>query len=673
MKMLAALVLSAVTAVSAFAQSTEYQGPPRSRVTPATDQIIVKWRSSMPASATQRAGKLASAAGVAIQHKRSSTTDTEVFKLDRQMAGEELQAVLDRLNADPAVAFAVADQRRKAQRLPSDPMVADQWYLLSVETAATHTDEAWDLTTGDPATVVAVLDTGVRFEHPDLAGKLLPGYDFVTNAAVANDGGGRDSDASDPGDWLEAADRGQAIFSDCDTQASSWHGTRVASLIGATTDEAFGLAGAGWDTRLLPVRVLGKCGGFDSDIIDGMRWAAGLPVTGVPDNPTPAKIINLSLGGDGACTAAYQQAASEVTAQGSLIIASVGNDGIPVGAPANCDNVLGVSGIRHAGTKVGYSNLGTGADIAAPAGNCVNTTIVDPTPTNPAGTPCVYALLVARDSGTTIPEISTYSNRFSQANFGTSFSAPLVAGAAALINSVNPQFTPAQFTTLLQETASPFPTSSSTTTTFCRVPTNFVQGQECICTTATCGAGMLNTAAAVTAALRPFGVVQATATIDPNVSVNISGTASFGAPGHTVTAYQWSILNVTGATPTIADTAAATTTLQVTGTSRFTLRLRVTDDAGVTDDTDFAMATAQPQTPPASTPIGSGGGGGGSFDWWLLVLGLLPLALPGPRRRRAARARAQSKSRNSSSRDLSEANPSASRSYRRRRRQHFPQ
>lgn len=673
MKMLAALVLSAVAAVPAFAQSREYQGPPRSRTAPATDQIIVKWR-SMPASASQRAGKLASTAGVAIQHKRSSTADTEVFKLERPMDGDELQAVLDRLNADPAVAFAVADQRRQAQRLPSDPMVVDQWYLLSVEASATHTDQAWDLTTGDPATVVAVLDTGVRPEHPDLTGKLLPGYDFVTNVAVANDNDGRDPDASDPGDWIVAADRSQSIFNGCDLGNSSWHGTRVSSLIGATTDvDANGIAGGGWQTRILPVRVLGKCGGFDSDIIDGMRWAAGLTVAGVPNNPTPAKIINLSLGSDGACTAAYQQAANEVTAQGSLIIASVGNDGIPVGAPANCDNVLGVSGVRHAGTKVGYSNLGAGADIAAPAGNCVNTTVVPPSNEDPDGTPCVYSLLVARDSGATMPESPTYSDHYLQANFGTSFSAPLVAAAAALVNSVNPRFTPATFTTLLQESSTPFPNTSATTTTICRIPTNFVQGEECICTTSTCGAGMLNTAAAVTAALRPFAVVTAATTIDPNVSVNINATASFGSPGRTITSYQWSVTGVTGATPTITDTAAATTTLQVTGTSRFTLNLRVTDDTGVTDDTSFAMATTQPQSPPTPIGGGSGGGGGGSFDWWLLVLGLLPLALPGPRRRRAARARAQSKPRNSSSRDLADATLSASRSYRRRRRQHFPQ
>src|SRR5262249_43093311 len=155
--------------------------------------------------------------------------------------------------------------------------------------------------------------TGVRFEHPDLGrvtegGKLLSGYDFVSNAAVANDGDARDADASDPGDWVDDTDRAQPTFSDCTDSSSSWHGTRVSGLIGAMTNNAIGVAGAAFNARILPVRVMGKCGGFDSDIIAGMRWAAGLTVVGVPDNPTPANVINLSLGGDGACTAAYQSA-----------------------------------------------------------------------------------------------------------------------------------------------------------------------------------------------------------------------------------------------------------------------------------------------------------------------------------------------------------------------------
>jgi serine protease len=660
MKMLAAVVLSALVALPAFAQAAEYQGP-RLRAPDSTDQIIVRWRSdakaTLAAAPAQRAGKLTASSGLSIQHKRRSTSNTDVYKLDHPMSGSELQAVLDKLNADPDVAFAVADKRRQIQQIPSDPLYVNQWYFGSVEPAATRTEQAWDITTDiDGSTVVAVLDTGVRPDHPDLVNpslginKLLPGYDFISDARVANDGDGPDADASDPGDWVDATDRATPFFANCTARSSAWHGTRVSSMIGAASNEGGGMAGAGWGTMILPVRVLGKCGGFDSDIIDGMRWAAGLQVAGAPTNTQPADIINLSLGGDDDCNAAYQSAVDEVTAQGTLIVASVGNDGVSPGTPSNCSGVLGVGGIRHIGTKIGFSNLGPGTDISAPGGNCVN----DGPPFTDAA-PCLYAVQAAIDLGTTVPTGFGYTDKVVRPNFGTSFSAPLVAGAAALMHSVNPRLTPDQFTTLLQESASPFPTSSANTNTICRVPTNFVQGTECICTTVTCGAGMLNTAAAVNAALKPFGIVTSTATINPSTAISISAATSFAADPRTVASYQWSIVNVTGATPAIVDAAAASTTLQVGGNSRFTLRLRVTDDAGATDDTDFAMVTTtppEPQTPPASSPIGQSDGGGGSFDWWLLFLGLLPLALPALRRRRVA-------------------NSSAGRGHRRRRREHF--
>lgn len=664
MKMLAAVVLSAFVALPAFAQTREYQGP-RLRAPDATDQIIVRWKteakSTLAASPAQRAGKLTASSGLTIQHKRRSTPNTDVYKLDHAMSGSELQAVLDKLNADPDVAFAVADKRRQIQAVPTDPLYGNQWYFGSVEPAATRSEQAWDITTGSANTVVAVLDTGIRYEHPDLTNlpadndpandRFLPGYDFISDARIGNDSDGRDADPTDPGDWIDATDRASAFFANCTARSSSWHGTRVSSIVGANTNGGGDMAGATWSTKILPVRVLGKCGNLDSDIIDGMRWAAGLPVDGVPANPNPANIINMSLGGDDDCNAAYQSAVDEITGRGTLIVASVGNDGIPPGTPSNCTGVLGVGGIRHIGTKIGFSNLGAGTDISAPGGNCVNN---GPPFTDAA--PCVYPVQAAIDTGTTVPLAPGYTNKVTNPNFGTSFSAPLVAGAAALMHSVNPQLTPDQFTTLLMESAMPFPTSSPTTNTICRVPTNFVQGNECICTTVTCGAGMLNTAAAVTAALKPFGIVTSTTTISPNTAVSISANTSFAAPNHTVASYQWSIVNVTGATPTIADAAAASTTLQVAGNSRFTLRLRVTDDAGATDDTDFAMVTTTApdvQAPPTS-PIGQSGGGGGSFDWWLLILGLLPLALPAFRRRRVASG-------------------SAGRGHRRRRRQDFPE
>jgi serine protease len=672
MKMLVAFALAALAAAPASAQSQEYQGSAAARAADITDQIIVKWRESnatVAKSVPQRASKLTSTAGVALQHKRNGWGRTEVYKLDRMMAKGEMQSVLDRLNADPDVEYAVADRRRFAQQLPSDPMVASQWYLLTNTTdtpAATRTDQAWDVTTGSSATIVAVLDTGVRPEHPDLAGKLLPGYDFISDAVIANDAdGGRDPDPTDTGDWVQASDR-TGVLANCDLSNSSWHGTRVSSLIAATTNEGAGMAGLGWNARILPVRVLGKCGGRDSDIIAAMAWAAGLPVDGVPVNPNPAKIINLSLGGDGACSAGYQSVVNQITASGVLVVASVGNEGIAVGTPANCDGVLGVSGLRHAGTKVGYSSLGPGADIGAPAGNCVNTTVTD-------ATPCVYSILAAIDTGTTTPVAPGYTDRVQRPNFGTSFSAPLVSGAVALLHAVNPALTPTQYSAVIMGTANPFPTTSTTTTNICRVPTTFTQGEECICTTATCGAGMLNTAAAVNSLAAPFGVIQAPGTIDVNTNISINALTSFDTNGGSVASYQWSVLNVTGAMPTIANATTGTTTLQVTGTSNFTLRLRVTGADGTTDDTDFAMATAVSTTPPTQTPIGSGGGGGGgAFDWWLLLLGLLPLALPGPRKRKPARVRGLAR-RSSPLPEWQHASVSAVRSDRRRRRQNFPQ
>jgi serine protease len=177
---------------------------------------------------------------------------------------------------------------------------------------------AWGITTGSAGVVIADIDTGVRFDHPDLlragfGGRLLPGYDFVSedqNSStgaplgtylIANDGDGWDPDPSDPGDWIDSADQTNALFpaSSCPIADSTWHGTRVMGILGAVTNNDVGIAGMTWNSYLLPVRALGKCGGYDSDIIAAMQWAAGLSVSGVPDNPYPASIINLSLGGGG--------------------------------------------------------------------------------------------------------------------------------------------------------------------------------------------------------------------------------------------------------------------------------------------------------------------------------------------------------------------------------------
>jgi serine protease len=642
-QLIAALTLLAVVtpvhAQTAVGSGQEYNGEfRRVQRPPSTDRIIVRWAVTATAASARR--KASVSPGLEVIARQPLDTQTEVLQLQQRLAGDALDTAVRQLQSNPDVAFAAPDLRRHAHAVTNDPLLTEQWYLLSAQPAATRSEQAWDVTTGSPGIVVAVLDTGVRFEHPDLSSKVLAGYDMVNRPEFANDGDGRDADASDPGDWVDANDRSQPAFSDCDVTSSSWHGTRVAGLIGALTNNATGVAGAAWDTRVLPVRVLGKCGGFDSDILAGMRWAAGLSVAGVPDNPTPA-FINMSLGGDGVCTAAYQSTVDEIIARGVMIVASVGNDGGPVGAPANCNGVLGVAGIRHIGTKVGFSNLGTETGLGAPGGNCVNTG---------PGQPCLFSILVATNSGATTPAASTFTDQIDR-NVGTSFSAPLAAAAAALMRSINDRLSPSQLITLLKRTAAVYTVSPDPAIPICHVPTgsNDVQNTECNCTTQTCGAGMLDSGAAVRAAQRPFAILETTGTLTIGSSITIDGQTSFASNGRTVVSYAWTVQDLTGSAPVIAAPAEANTTLQVGGASEFTLRLTVTDDQGAQDTQEIVLATPiatpPPPPPPAPAPPSSPattprrGGGGGSFGSELVVIGLLVGWSVYGRNRRTARAR----------------------------------
>src|SRR5438552_484308 len=435
-----------------------------------------------------------------------------------------------RLAREPDVEYAVSDVRRRRLTSPNVPLYADgvsgtgpavvQWYLRAPSAAVTSSidiEPAWNVTLGNPDVVVADLDTGVRFEHPDLlaaaeGGKLLPGYNMISNVSVANDGDGRDADASDPGDWITAAEANNHLgfFYGCtvlnpstgkySAEDSSWHGTQVSGIIAAITNNGIGMASVGPNLRVLPVRVLGKCGGYDSDIIAGMRWAAGLPVPGVPANPYPARVINMSLGAVGTCHAGYADAISEITAAGTVIVASAGNSaGHAAGTPANCSGVITVAGLRHAGTKVGFSDLGLDVAISAPGGNCVNVT---------AGSPCLYPILTTSDAGTTTPIGPIYTDSF-KPSIGTSFAAPLVSGTAALMLSVQPALTPQRVRQVLQATTRPFPTTGGdngdgTPVPQCTVPQydsvgNPLDQLQCYCTAYTCGAGMLDAGAALSA------------------------------------------------------------------------------------------------------------------------------------------------------------------------------
>ncbi len=476
-------------------------------------RFIVKWKAGTDRVRTAQLAatrqEFRQTTGLMLHARQTLSERLDVVQAERKLTAAEWTRALTTLRAQPDVEYAVPDERRHIAVLPSDPLVtatsgrSGQWYLLNTQPASINTYDAWDYSQGGDAgngVVVAVIDTGVRFDHPDLAGKLLPGYDFIScdqsscsgsgthTYLTANDGNGWDADASDPGDWVSSADLQTTVFDDCEVTDSSWHGTRIAGIIGAATNNALGIAGIGWNARILPVRAIGKCGGYDSDIIAGMRWAAGLPVAGAPTNPNPAKVINLSLGSEGTCSQAYTDVITSLTAVGVSVVASAGNDSAIVNTPANCNSVISVVAVRNTGTKVGFSSLGTAATIAAPGGNCFN-----------LSGPCLYSLDTTTNLGTTVPGINDYTDQYN-ANLGTSFSAPIVSGAVALMLGANNALTPAQISSTLRSTATSFPQTATST---CVVPTNSApiatNETECNCTTSTCGAGIVNAHRAVLA------------------------------------------------------------------------------------------------------------------------------------------------------------------------------
>ncbi len=568
--------------------------PPLAAAMPETTRIILKFRTIAAAAADSPATRLIRVSrrtGVALNLLHSITPRMHVLEAAPGRSGEGISATLARLRADPEVEYASIDERRYVHQAANDPLFMQQWYLQNDPTTPSAIDavSAWDTSTGSASVVIADLDTGVRFDHPDLlrasqSGRLLAGYDFVSNEAVANDADGWDPDASDPGDWVTSAESTAAPFKGCTVSNSSWHGTRTAGILGALTNNATGIAGITWGTQILPVRVLGKCGGYDSDIQQAMLWAAGLHVNSVPDNPNPARVINMSFGSTGeTCPQSYLDVIEQVTALGVVVVVSAGNEGGPVDTPGNCAGVVAVAGVRQAGTKVGFSSLGPEIALSAPAGNCVNTA---------PGSACLYSILTLTNTGTTVPQTNTYTDQFAGANLGTSFSAPMVSGIAALMASVNPALNSCQMTARLKEGAQPFPQTSPGETPqppLCHVPSGAsdVQNAECVCTLdgRTCGAGMANARTAVAAALRPIAAVsistqQGTATL--------AATGSAAALNHTLTAYQWRALSGVSVSPTAA--SAATTNVVLPSCGLATVQLTVTDDAGRTDTADVVLS-----------------------------------------------------------------------------------
>lgn len=438
-----------------------------------------------------------------MHYLKSVSPQLHVARLSRALPADEAKALMERLQADPAVASVTIDQRVRPHALlsPTDPFFSTassgyyQWHLQapSVEPGGINAAAAWASSTGANVTV-AVLDGGYR-PHPDLVANLLTAsdYDFISDLWTANDGNLRDADAQDPGDWIPSEDA--SLCPGEDLLKSSWHGTHVTGLVGALANGSEGV-GVAPDVKVLPVRVLGRCGGYLSDILAGMRWAAGLPVSGVTNTSTPARALNLSLGVEGACDAATQEVINEVRARGVSIVASTGNDGlITITKPASCAGVMAVTAHDRNGVLASYANVGPGTAISAPGGERDG------------------AVASTWNLGKTVPGADSYGLMY-----GTSMAAPQVAGTLALMSAARADLAQPTLEALIRDTARAFPAGTYCVTNPDRLPPGF------------CGVGLLDAGRALAAA-QEVGIGL------PDVEVLQRVTASSWVTGATVTLY----------------------------------------------------------------------------------------------------------------------------------------
>ena len=386
---------------------------------PDWDVLLARWQATtgMPLTVDHRIGN------VWVLTLADAVPATRLVNLAAQLEG------------DPAVKYADAVQRATIKKVPNDPSYPLQWALAD-PVGGVNAPAAWNLQVGSASTAVAVVDTGIT-NHPEFSGRILPGYDFITDAGTARDGDSRDGNPSDPGDWSDDSDCGPNVPG----RPSSWHGTFVTALIAANTNNGAGIAGMNWNAKVVPVRVLGRCGGTFDDVTAGVMWAAGLPVFGVPANANPARVINMSLGGPTACPQALQEAIDEALTQGAVVTVAAGNESYDAtgSAPANCSGVITVAASTRQGDRTSYSNFGGRVDISAPGGD---------------GTMSDWILSTSND-GQKSPGNPTYTYEI-----GTSFAAPHVAGAASLILARNANLTSGQVLNILTSTSRTFPLGS---------------------------------------------------------------------------------------------------------------------------------------------------------------------------------------------------------------------
>lgn len=427
-----------------------------------TERIIVKYRTDgmSQIGVASLVGMLSTGFGTDIEYIRPMSGGAHVLRVKNktQMSVNNLSL----LNQQLGFEYIVPDRIMQPVMVPNDNLYNQQWDFFET-LGGINVPAAWDMTIGNGIRV-GVIDTGYR-PHVDLKDNILPGYDFIRDAVIGNDGDGRDADAQDPGDWLIAGACGNG-YPPTD-RSSSWHGTHVSGTIAAKINNELGVAGIASDSKIVPVRVLGKCGGYTSDILDGMRWAAGIRVPGIADNPNPVRVMNLSLGGAGPCDAAYESAIQDIKAQGGIVVVAAGNseEDAENFTPASCADAITVASTDRTGGRAWYSNYGEVVDISAPGGD---------TRTGPAN-----GILSTLNAGKEGPGEDSYG-----AYQGTSMASPHIAGVVALMLSANPKLTPDAVEGLLKQSARVFPDSG-----------------VILCTVDNCGAGIADATEAVKAAV----------------------------------------------------------------------------------------------------------------------------------------------------------------------------
>jgi serine protease len=379
---------------------------------------------------------------------------------------------------------------------PNDPLFGLQWNFKTNGAGAGQSaggasfSDFWTRAklTGSRSVTVAVVDTGLQMNHPDIKGSanLAPGFDMVSEVSMGNDGDGRDNDPNDPGDRCDPNDP---------TSSDSFHGTHVAGTIGvASTNNKSGIAGGDWDVTVVPVRALGRCGGKLSDINDAIRWAAGkVPARDAQGkevwNSHPADIINLSIGLFEPCPASMQAAINDAVARGSIVVAAAGNARVDAKyfAPGGCDNVISVAASDARGVLTPYSNFGAKVSIMAPGGDMTRDDDGDGRPDGILSTKFSKDCYDPATPGTKVAQCYySYEN-------GTSMAAPHVSAALALLKAKFPALAPSQLRDRLLAASTPRAPLQCSGKCSNYPGTEAIPGSDGLCFRP-CGAKMLNLA-----------------------------------------------------------------------------------------------------------------------------------------------------------------------------------